>query len=151
MLEELQRARAELEADAEFGQLELSEEEWTQFHTDAEVLVRRYFEIEDPREVRVLGVELRVTATTADGVVIRGIIDRLELDDDGELVVTDYKTGSAPNEGWEQRSMAGVHVYSLLCERMFGRAPGARRTPLPFDAGEDRDARRPISRCAASS
>ncbi len=54
---------------------------------------------------------------------IRGIIDRLELDADGELVVTDYKTGSAPSEGWEQKSMAGVHVYSLLCERMFGRRP----------------------------
>ena len=85
--------------------------------------MRRYFEMEDPRTVRVLGVELRVSATTDDGVTIRGIIDRLELDDDGELVVTDYKTGSAPNEGWEQKSMAGVHVYSLLCERMFGRRP----------------------------
>ena len=85
--------------------------------------MRRYFELEDPRSVRVLGVELRVAATTADGVTIRGIIDRLELDENDELVVTDYKTGSAPNEGWEQRSMAGVHVYSLLCEKMFGRRP----------------------------
>ncbi len=58
-----------------------------------------------------------------DGVRIRGIIDRLELDDDGELVVTDYKTGGAPGEGWEQKSMAGVHIYSLMCERMFGRRP----------------------------
>ena len=57
------------------------------------MLVRRYFEIEDPRTVQVLGVELRVSATTEDGVIIRGIIDRLELDADGELVVTDYKTG----------------------------------------------------------
>ena len=122
-LEELQRARRELETDAEFAQLDLSDDDWAQFHADAEVLVRRYFEMEDPRTVRVLGVELRVSATTDDGVMIRGIIDRLELDDDGELVVTDYKTGSAPNEGWEQKSMAGVHVYSLLCERMFGRRP----------------------------
>jgi putative RecB family exonuclease len=122
-LDELGRARAELEADAEFAQLELTDDEWSEFHADAETLVRRYFEIEDPRTVRVLGVELRVTATTDDGVTIRGIIDRLELDADGELVVTDYKTGSAPNEGWEQKSMAGVHVYSLLCERMFGRRP----------------------------
>ena len=76
-----------------------------------------------PRDVTVLGVELRVSATTTAGVMIRGIIDRLELDADGELVVTDYKTGSAPSEGWEQKSMAGVHIYSLLCERMFGRRP----------------------------
>ena len=29
----------------------------------------------------------------------------------------------APSEGWEQKSLAGVHIYSLLCERMFGRRP----------------------------
>jgi putative RecB family exonuclease len=122
-LADLDRARDELARDAEFSELQLSEEEWATFHSDAEVLVRRYFEIEDPRAITVLGVELRVTAKTDDGVVIRGIIDRLELDADGELVVTDYKTGSAPSEGWEQKSLAGVHIYSLLCERMFGHRP----------------------------
>src|SRR4029077_5201279 len=103
--------------------LDLTEEEWAGFHADAEVLVRKYFEIEDPREITVLGVELRVSAETADGVVTRGIIDRLELDADGELVVTDYKTGREPGEGWEQQSLAGVHIYSLLCEKMLGRRP----------------------------
>ena len=120
---DLERARAELAADAEFAQMELSPEEWDAFHSDAEKLVHRYFELEDPCTVRVLGVELRVSAETRDGVLIRGIIDRLELDENDELVVTDYKTGSAPSEGWEQKSLAGVHVYSLLCERMFGRRP----------------------------
>src|SRR5262249_5288407 len=107
----------------EFAELELTAEEWASFHADAEKLVRRYFDIEDPRAVNVLGLELRVTAETSDGVVIRGVIDRLELDADSKLVVPDYKTGSAPSEGWEQRSLAGVHVYSLLCERMFGQRP----------------------------
>jgi len=120
---DLARASAELAADPEFSQLELSEAEWASFNADAEVLLRRYFEMEDPRAITVLGVELRVTAETADGVVIRGIIDRLELDADGELVITDYKTGREPGEGWEQQSMAGIHIYSLLCERMLGRRP----------------------------
>jgi putative RecB family exonuclease len=120
---DLVRAGEELAADPEFAQLDLTDEEWAGFHADAEALLRRYFEIEDPRAITVLGVELRVTAETADGVVIRGIIDRLELDADGELVVTDYKTGREPGEGWEQQSLAGVHIYSLLCERMLGRRP----------------------------
>jgi putative RecB family exonuclease len=122
-LSDLLRAEAEVAGHPDFADLELTEEERASFHSDAEVLVRRYFEMEDPRDVTVLGVELRVCATTTAGVMIRGIIDRLELDADGELVVTDYKTGSAPSEGWEQKSMAGVHIYSLLCERMFGRRP----------------------------
>jgi putative RecB family exonuclease len=71
-LADLERARAELEADAEFSQLTLSDEEWESFHADAEVLLRRYFELEDPRTITVLGVELRVSAETDDGVVIRG-------------------------------------------------------------------------------
>jgi putative RecB family exonuclease len=122
-LADLARAGAELAADPEFAQLDLTDAEWATFHADAEVLLRRYFEMEDPRDITVLGVELRVTAETADGVVIRGIIDRLELDADGELVITDYKTGREPGEGWEQQSMAGIHIYSLLCERMLGRRP----------------------------
>jgi putative RecB family exonuclease len=122
-LADLERAEAELADDPEFADLELSDEERAMFHVDADLLIRRYFELEDPRTVKVLGVELRVSAITSAGVTIRGIIDRLELGSDGELVVTDYKTGSAPSEGWEQKSLAGVHVYSLLCERMFGQRP----------------------------
>jgi putative RecB family exonuclease len=122
-LADLDRAAAEVAAHPDFADLELSDEEWAGFYADAEKLVRRYFEMEDPRDVKVLGVELRVMAETSTGVLIRGVIDRLELDEDGELVVTDYKTGSAPSEGWEQKSLAGVHVYSLLCEKMFGRRP----------------------------
>src|SRR3954447_25759289 len=122
-LADLARAGEELAADPEFSELELSDEEWAQFNADAEVLLRRYFDMEDPREITVLGVELRVSAETADGVVIRGIIDRLELDADGELVITDYKTGREPGTGWEQQSMQGIHIYSLLCERMFGKRP----------------------------
>jgi putative RecB family exonuclease len=122
-LADLQRARTELEAHAEFAELPLTGEEWDAFHADAEVLLRRYFELEDPRTVRPIGIEIFVRAQLAEGVQLRGVIDRLELDENGDLVVTDYKTGNAPREGWEQRNLAGVHVYSLLCERVFGRRP----------------------------
>ena len=73
--------------------------------------------------VRAIGLELRIEAEVGR-LRLRGIIDRLELDDDGELVVTDYKTGGAPSTGYEQRRLGGVHFYSLLCEQMLGRRPG---------------------------
>jgi putative RecB family exonuclease len=122
-LGDLATARAEVASHPEFDGLALTEAQWDEFHADAEVLVRRYFELEDPRTVNAIGLELFVRAQLPDGTQVRGIIDRLDLDEHGELVVTDYKTGTAPREGWEQRSLAGVHVYSLLCERVFGRRP----------------------------
>ena len=57
------------------------------------------------------------------GLRLRGIIDRLELDADGRLVVTDYKTGRVPRENNEQGKLGGVHFYAFLCERLFGQRP----------------------------
>jgi putative RecB family exonuclease len=54
---------------------------------------------------------------------LRGVIDRLELDDRGDLVVTDYKTGKAPGQAQEQSRLGGVHFYAFLCEHVLGRRP----------------------------
>jgi putative RecB family exonuclease len=115
-------ATLELSADPELAGLELSDEEWERFHADVWTLVERYFELEDPTTVRPIGLELKLEADLGH-VRLRGVIDRLDLTDDGELVVVDYKTGAVPSEQWEARSLAGVHVYALLCERMLGRRP----------------------------
>jgi putative RecB family exonuclease len=72
--------------------------------------------------VRPIGVELMLDADIG-GARVRGIIDRLELDHNGELVVTDYKSGKAPAERYERGRLDGVQLYSLLCERNFGRRP----------------------------
>jgi putative RecB family exonuclease len=121
-LADLDRARAEMTDHPDLAGLELTDAEWAAFHADAELLVRRYFELEDPSTVRPIGLELKLTASL-ERLTLRGIIDRLELDADGELVVTDYKTGSVPTERYEGKSLAGVHVYAMLCEQMLGRRP----------------------------
>jgi putative RecB family exonuclease len=121
-LADLDRARAELADDPEFAGLELSDEDWALFHADATQLVHRYFELEDPRTVRPIGLELKLEAHVGN-VRIRGIIDRLELDEDGEFVVTDYKTGRVPSEFFESKSLGGVHIYALLCQEMLGKRP----------------------------
>jgi putative RecB family exonuclease len=120
------RAVAEYDVDPEFTMLGLDPAEREAFHADAWSLVEAYLRIEDPTQIRDIGLELRLEAAVGD-LTLRGIIDRLELDDDGELVVTDYKTGRAPGRQHEQSRLGGVHFYSFLCEAVLGRRPAAIR------------------------
>ncbi|MCL2396420.1 MAG: PD-(D/E)XK nuclease family protein [Acidimicrobiaceae bacterium] len=120
--EKLSRAAREVLDAPEYAPLDLVGEARDEFVADAALLLDNYFTLEDPDSVRVIGTELRVTVRR-DRLVLRGIIDRLELDDAGGLVVTDYKTGRAPSEGHEQGRLSGVHFYAFLCEELFGRRP----------------------------
>jgi putative RecB family exonuclease len=119
---ELDRAWRDLQDDEEYAQLELDTDDAERFLSDARVLVDNYFRLEDPNEARAVGVELGVE-TTVDGMRLRGIIDRLDVADDGSLIVVDYKTGRAPSERFERGSLGGVQTYALLCESLLGRAP----------------------------
>lgn len=120
--EKLSRAAGEVLDAPEYAGLELVGSAREEFLADAASLLDNYFLLEDPDAVAVIGTELRVTVRRG-GMVLRGIIDRLELDDAGELVVTDYKTGRAPSEGHEQGKLDGVHFYAFLCEELLGRRP----------------------------
>jgi putative RecB family exonuclease len=102
--------------------LRLDEAAAEKFDRDCHALIDKYFAMEDPSTVREIGLELWMEAEVGS-LTLRGIIDRLELDADGELVVTDYKTGRAPSGNYEQKSLAGVHFYSFLCEAVFGKRP----------------------------
>ena len=58
-------------------------------------LLTNYFSIEDPTGFDPVDRELDMLEDL-DGITIRGILDRIDRDDDGRLVITDYKTGKAP-------------------------------------------------------
>ena len=118
----LAEARAAMDDDAEWLELALDDAGEASMMADADRLTRRYFEIEDPTVVTPIGLELRMEVELGD-LRLRGIIDRLELDADGGLVVTDYKTGRAPRQANEQARLGGVHFYSFLCERLLGQRP----------------------------
>ena len=61
-LADLARARIELAPHPEFADLDLTDEEWAKFDADAEALVQKYFQLEDPRTVRPIGLELKLEA-----------------------------------------------------------------------------------------
>ncbi len=120
--EELGVAWSALVVDPEFAELGLDEDEKEAFVADAATLVDHYFDLEDPDGVEAVGVEVGLEATVGS-VTLRGIIDRLDIRPDGELVVVDYKTGRAPTERFEQGSLKGVHFYAALCQAVLGRRP----------------------------
>lgn len=120
--EALDVAWDEVHGTAEFSGLALDREGESAFRSDAALLLRNYFALETPRHIRVVGVELRLEGEI-DGVPVRGIIDRLDIDREGNLVVIDYKTGRAPPARYEKARLSGVYLYAMLCEQNLGRLP----------------------------
>ncbi|MFK7917637.1 MAG: RecB family exonuclease [Ilumatobacter sp.] len=118
----LATALDEYSTDPDYVALGLDEAGAATFRKDCDKLTEKYFQMEDPSTIRDIGLEVRMAANVGS-LELRGIIDRLELDQNGELIVTDYKTGRAPSGRYEQKSLAGVHFYSFLCEAVLGRRP----------------------------
>lgn len=121
-LQKLAIATPEILEGREYRDLTFTEEERAKFLSDADALVRRYFRLEDPTSIRPIGLELRMEAEIGS-LRLRGIIDRLDLDENGELIVTDYKTGKVPGVNQEGARLGGVQFYAFLCEQMLGRRP----------------------------
>ena len=116
------QAWEEITASDEYLMLAPSPDDAAALHADGVSLVERYFTLEDPTQITPEGLELRLEGEV-DGLSLRGIIDRLERNSAGALVVTDYKTGRAPPPAYEQRRLGGVHFYAWLCEQALGERP----------------------------
>ncbi|MDA8047067.1 MAG: PD-(D/E)XK nuclease family protein [Actinomycetota bacterium] len=118
----LERAVPEILDGDEYRGLPWAQGEREAFVADAATLLEHYFQLEDPTAVHVIGTELRMSVQLGS-LRLSGIIDRLDLGADGELVVTDYKTGRAPTANYEQSRLGGVQFYAFLCEQVLGRRP----------------------------
>ncbi len=96
----------------------------SQWLESARALVTTYFTLEDPTSFTPAERELRVEhVLDTAGVQLRGIIDRLDVRDDGGLVVSDYKTGRSPGAGFEESAFFGLKFYALLLWRTRGVIP----------------------------
>jgi putative RecB family exonuclease len=131
---------------SEWTSLGLEPGEAAALEDEARTLLHNYFTLEDPDAVDVVAVELGLEAEVED-VRVRGVIDRLDRNDAGELVIVDYKTGRAPSERYERGNLVGVHVYALLCELVLGAAPAEvrllhLREPMSLTAVPTEQARR---------
>jgi putative RecB family exonuclease len=108
--------------DPELHPGERRADEETTWLNQAKRLLRNYFKVEDPSQLRVSRLEWWVEYELPD-VQLRGIIDRLEETEDGSWVLTDYKTGRIPGESRELAAFFGLRFYALVCWRAFGVMP----------------------------
>lgn len=117
----LDTAWEELATHPDLVGLELDDDGLCAMRDDAARLLDRYFAIEDPTAVESIGLEVMLAADVGR-VRLRGILDRLELHEDG-LVVTDYKSGRSPSLHDERARLLGVTVYAYLCRKVLDVTP----------------------------
>ncbi len=84
-------------------------------------ILANYFEVEDPRAIEPLDRELDLCEELGD-MTIRGILDRVEDGPDG-LVITDYKTGTAPPQRFALPAFFALKIYALLVRARTGTTP----------------------------
>ena len=89
----------------------------------AEMLLESYFVLEDPRRLTPAAREEYVETVLDDRLLLRGIVDRLDVAPDGALRVVDYKTGAAPAEMWEAKALFQLKFYALVLWRTRGVVP----------------------------
>ncbi|PRY18085.1 RecB family exonuclease [Kineococcus rhizosphaerae] len=89
----------------------------------ARKLLQRYFDLEDPTRLEPAGREVRVEVDLTDDLLLRGIVDRLDVAPGGAMRVVDYKTGRAPSQTFEAKAMFQMRFYALVLWRLRGRVP----------------------------
>jgi putative RecB family exonuclease len=87
---------------------------------EARALLAGYYRLEDPTRFDPQSCEERVEVELADGTLLRGFIDRIDVAATGELRVVDYKTGKAPPEARalaEFKAMFQMKFYAVALLR----------------------------------
>ncbi len=101
-----------VEADSDVGTL----------LAEAEKLLGTYFTLEQPQFLNPDARESFVEARLPSGLMLRGIVDRIDLSPDGKIRVVDYKTGKSPRPAYVEEALFQMRFYALLL-RQVGRAP----------------------------
>jgi putative RecB family exonuclease len=89
----------------------------------AREILDRWFELEDPTRLEPAEREVYVECLLDSGLLMRGVIDRLDVAPDGSIRVVDYKTGPSPREGFEARSLFQLRFYAFVLWRTRGVVP----------------------------
>ena len=118
------------ESEPELRELFRDAESLSAWMRSATALLDTYFRTEDPRRLEPAERELLCEVELPSGVLLRGIIDRLDVARDGALRVVDYKTGRSPSERFSAGALFQMRFYALMLWRLRGVVP--RRLQLVY-------------------
>ena len=83
----------------------------------------RYFALEDPSRLEPAEREVYVETLTANKLLLRGVVDRVDVAPDGAIRVVDYKTSRSPSEVFEGKALFQLKFYALVIWRTRGVIP----------------------------
>jgi putative RecB family exonuclease len=98
------------------------DDELRQWLDSAADLLGNYFVLEDPSRFEPAAREEHVEVVI-DGLRLRGYVDRLDVNENGDLRVVDYKTGATPREAFEAKALFQMKFYALVLWRTRGIVP----------------------------
>jgi putative RecB family exonuclease len=99
-----------------------SVEEEREWGLDGLKLLNNYMSIEDPTSFEPLERERWVRGSIED-LNLRGILDRMDRNNKGELVIVDYKSGKAPLAKYKEPRFFALKLYALLIQKELGEMP----------------------------
>ncbi|MCV7067070.1 RecB family exonuclease [Mycolicibacterium farcinogenes] len=97
---------------------------------EARALLSGYYRLEDPTRFDPQCCEHRLEVELADGTLLRGFVDRIDVAPSGEIRVVDYKTGKAPPAARAQaefKAMFQMKFYAVALLRSRGVMPARLR------------------------
>jgi putative RecB family exonuclease len=113
-----------LEVEPELAEMFAEEgEEIGAWLTGCREVLDRYFELEDPRCLEPAERELYVETLLDSKLLLRGIVDRIDVAPDGRVRVVDYKSGRSPSEFFEGKALFQMKFYALVIWRTRGVIP----------------------------
>lgn len=99
-----------------------SVEEEREWGLDGLKLLNNYMSIEDPTSFEPLERERWVRGSIGD-LNLRGILDRMDRNNKGELIIVDYKSGKAPLSKYKEPRFFALKLYALLIQKELGEMP----------------------------
>ena len=117
----------ELEPEVDEAFAGVSEEAFEAWLESCRTVLQRYFDLEDPRRLEPAHREQYVETLLESRLLLRGVIDRVDVAPDGAIRVIDYKTARSPEPGFESRALFQMRFYALVVWRTRGMLPAMLR------------------------